>query len=897
MPDWKKEINKRLVDLKLEPVREQEIIEELSQHLELLYAELRAEGMTETEATQLLLEDLNDSEFLTDELRRIEKQIRYESIVLETGRSNMIGDLWQDLQYGARMLRKNPGFSAVAVLTLALGIGANTAMFSVLNTYLFRALPYPEPDRLVRVYRTSPHSQSWPHSPGNFFDYRDQNTVFDYLAAYTWDSINMSEQGEPAERVQCMTTTADFFNVLGVHPALGRVFTAEEEMIPANGVVVLSHNYWLRRFGGDPNVVGRTLKLNGWDAQIIGVMTAGVEYPLLWGTVDMWGPQAFTAERRRTRDSNYLQAFGRLKPGVTIEQAEQSMVALASNIGKEIAVNSNDSLRLEPLKQSTSDEIGRAVMWFTFGLAGFVLAIACANLANLQLVRTAARSREYAVRAALGAGRNRLLRQSLTESLTISIIGGVLSLLVAFWGTEFISRRLFSELPGAKVELDFRVFGFALLVSVLTGLIFGTVPAWLASRADVNQALRENSRGSTAGRSHNRLRHALIIGEVAFALVLLTGAGLFLRGLQRFTGQDPGWRVDGLVMAQVALQGPKYVNAPERRVFNQQLEERLRAIPGAETVALSMSQPIWSFNSSGPFRVEGQPEPEPGKWPEAFYEPVSTGYFETLGASLLEGRVFTPEDKGDGPTIVIINETMARRYWPNESAVGKRIGRGSGPNPSWSEIVGVVNDIEFPANLEEPYTRLQIFYPIAVHGAWGYVNISVRTSLPAESIANSLRGAVAEVDPSQAVYRIQSARNLIDQGLGNVSLLGSLLGAFAALGLALAAIGIYGVTAYSVAQRTGEIGVRMALGAGQRDVVWLILSRGARLSLTGAALGAVGAYAISRLLQWAIPTLPSRDPVTFAIITFALIAVTLFACWLPARRASKVDPIEALRYE
>jgi predicted permease len=897
VPDWKEEINKRLTDLKLEPVREQEIIEELSQHMELLYAELRAEGMTETEANQLLQDDLNDSEFLTDELRRIERQIRYETIVLETGRSNMIRDTWQDLQYGVRMLRKSPGFSAVAILTLALGIGANTAMFSVLNTYLFRALPYPEPERLVRIYRTSLHSQSWPHSAGNFFDYQDQNTVFDYAAAFTWTSINMSESGEPAERVQCMTTTANFFNVLGVHPALGRVFTQEEEMIPANGVVVLSHNYWMRRFGGDPNVVGRKLKLNGWDAEIIGVMPPGVEYPLLWNTVDMWGPQPFTAETRRDRDSNFLQAFGRLKPGVTIDQAEQSMIALAANIGKEIQQNANDSLRLEPLSQSTSDEVGRAVMWFTFGLAGFVLAIACANLANLQLVRTAARSREYAVRAALGAGRNRLLRQSLTESLTISIIGGILSLIVAFWGVEFISNRLFSQLPGAKVELDYRVFGFAFLASVITGLVFGTVPAWIAARADVNQALRENSRGSTGGRSHNRLRHALIIGEVAFALVLLTGAGLFLRGLQRFTGQDPGWNVDGLVMAQLALQGPKYVNSPERGVFAQQVEEKLRTIPGVEKVGVSMSPPIWSFYSSGSFRVEGQPEPEPGKWPETFFEPVSTEYFQTLGARLLEGRAFTPDDKAGGPRVVIINETMARRYWPNESAVGKRIGSGSGDNTRWSEIIGVVGDMDFPANLEEPYTHFQTFYPLTREVPYGGMSIFLRTSLPADSIANALRGAVADVDPSQSVYQIKNARSLVDQGLGSISLLGSLLGAFAALGLVLAAIGIYGVTAYSVAQRTGEIGVRMALGAQQKDVIWLIVSRGARLSLTGAVIGVGGAYAVSQLLQWAIPNLPSRDPVTFAAITFVLILVTIFACWIPARRASRVDPMTALRSE
>ncbi len=898
MPDWKEEISGRLAGLRLTPWREAEIVEEMAEHLDSLYEELLTDGATPEEARTAIMEELSESELLAQELRRVERQERYDPVVWGNNRrSRIMGNLWQDLRFGLRMLRKSPGFSFVAVLTLALGIGANTAMFSVLNTYLFHALPYPEADRLVRIYRTSPHSQSWPHSPGNFFDYRDQNSVFEHMTAFSWVSISMSEPGQPAERVQCLTATADYFDVLGVRPELGRVFTAEEEMIPSNGVVVLNHDYWMRRFGGDPSVIGRTLKLNGWDAKIIGVMPAGTEYPLLWGPIDMWSPQAFTAESRRDRDNNFLQAIGRLKPGVTIEQAEQSMIALAANIRKEIAVNENDSIRLEPLQMSMSDETGRHVMWFTFGLAGFVLLIACANVANLQLVRTAGRSREYAIRAALGAGRGRLLRQLLTESLTVSLIGGALSLLVALWGVDFIGSRLFSQLPGAKVAIDYRVFGFALLCSVLTGLIFGTVPAWLASRADVNQALRENSRGSTAGRSQNRLRHALIVGEIAFALVLLTGAGLFLRGLQRLTRLDPGWNVDGLVMAQVGLQGENYLKNSQRADFARQLEEKFSAIPGVERVAISQSTLPYGFNSSGSFRVEGQPEPQPGQWPEVFFEPVSPNYFETLGVRLLEGRVFTSADTADSPSVVIINETMAKQFWPDQSAVGKRIGRGSGPNPSWSEVVGVVNDVEIPASLTEPYTRYESFVPLAAQPPWGVLIISLRTSLKPELLTGSLRGAVAELDPVQAVFEIRTAQSMVDQGLGNISLLGALLGAFALLGLVLAAIGIYGVTSYSVAQRTGEIGIRMALGAQPGDVLLLVLGQGIRLSLAGALFGLGGAYAVSRFLQWAIPMLPSRDPVTFAAIAFVLIAVALVACWLPARRASKVDPLTALRYE
>jgi predicted permease len=800
----------------------------------------------------------------------------------------------QDLRYGLRMLAKNPGYAFVAVLTLALGIGANTAMFSVLNTYLFRALPYPDSEKLVRIWRTSPHSQYWPHSPANFMDQREKNNVFTHMVAFNGISPNLVADGESAERLQGLAVTADFFPALGVQAALGRGFTAEEDKPGANLVVVLSDRFWQRRFGGDPNILGRTLQLDGESVKVIGVMPPRFEHPLLWGTVDVWRPIAFAPDQRQNRGNNFLRAFARLKPGVSIAQAQESMVTLAANIGKENSSNQNESLRLEPLQRSMSDDIGRKVMWFTFGLAGFVLLIACANLANLQLVRTAARAREYGVRAALGAGRGRLIRQSLTESLVLALIGGALSLLLALWGIAFISTRLFSELPGAKVDIDFRVFGFALLISVLTGLIFGTVPAWLASRADVNRVLKESPRGST-GSSHHRLRHTLIVGEVAFALVLLVGAGLFLRGLQRFANLDPGWRVDGLLTAQLGLRGAKYTNAPQRLAFFEQLEERLRSLPGVQQVAISGSQPVWGFNSSGSFKVEGQPEPAPGQWPEVFFEPVSPQYFETHGIHLLAGRVFNSTDRVDRTAVVIINETMARRFWPNESAIGKRIGR-PGQNPNWQEVVGVVNDVGFPGNLGEPYTRYQAFRPLAqVTG--GSINIALRTSATPEALTNDLRRAVAGLDPTQPIHRIRTARSLVEQGLGSISLLGTLLGAFAALGLVLAAIGIYGVISYAVVQRTGEIGIRLALGAQARDVLWLILGKGAGLILLGALLGFGGAYVVANLLGKALPTLPTRDPLAMVGITLVLIVVAILACYLPARRATKVDPMVALRHE
>ena len=801
----------------------------------------------------------------------------------------------QDLRYSSRMLLKHKGFTVVAVLTLALGIGVNTAMFSVLNTFLFRSLPYPQSEQLIRVWRTSPHSQSWPHSAANFFDQHAQNTVFDKLAAYNFFSRNLTEQGQTAERLLSLAATGDFFPMLGVVPARGRVFKPEEFEPGADNVVVLTDRFWTRRFGSDPNVVGRRIQLDGKTVEIVGVMPPGFDHPILWGPIDIWQPLTFTPERKTSRSTNYLSSFGRLKPGVTIQQAEQSMIALAANIGKQNSSNVGESIRLEPLQRSMSDSIGRTVMWFTFGLSAFVLLIACANLANLQLVRTAARARELAVRAALGAGRWRLLRQSLTESILVAIIGGLVSLVIALGAVRFISARLFTDLPGASVPLDYKVFGFALLCSLLTGVLFGTVPAWLASRTDLNLALRENARGSTSGRSQHRLRHGLIIGEVAFAMVLLAAAGLFLRGLQRFINSDPGWNVDGLLTAQMSLRGEKYTEDKQRVAFLTELENRLRTMPGVEHVAIGGSNPVFGFNSSGSFLVEGRPEPPPDKYPEIFYEAVNGDYFTTLGARLREGRTSNSGDTADHPKVVIINEATARNFWPGENPIGKRISN-TGPEKVFYQIIGIVNDVAFPGDLGEPYTRFQAYLPVT-QVAPPYFTIIVRSSGNPDALGNGLRSTVAGLDPDSPVYRIRTARVAVDQGLGSISLLGSLLGTFATVGLILAAIGIYGVVSYTVVQRTGELGIRMALGAQRRDVLWLVLGKGALLILIGALFGFAGAYGVSRLLVSLIPSLPTRDPLVVAITGVALAVVALVACYIPARRATRVDPLVALRTE
>ena len=863
---------------------ERDFNEELAFHLDMETQANVGRGMSPPDARRQARQDAGGLEQAKEHHR-------------DARRGRWARDFSQDVRHAWRSLRRAPSFTMVAVGTLALGIGANVAMFSVLNTYMLRPLPYPESNRLMRVFRTSIHSQSWPHSFPNYLDHRARNTVFEHLALYTGLRQSLTTDGQPAEGLQGLQVTSDFFPALGVPPAMGRWFTKAEDELSASNVVILSDGFWRRRFGGDHAILGKTLRIEGQSVTVVGVMPPGFEHQLLWGPIDLWRPFTIPVQARQNRNSNSYSEVGRLKMGVAREQAEQSMMQLAANLSKETKLNQDESLRLEPLQRSQVDDVSRSAMWLAFGLSGFVLLIACANLANLQLVRTAAHLREHTIRAALGAGRFRLLRQSLTESGLVALVGGVASFLVARVVLELVNRRLFIDLPLARVALDVRVFAFTLLCAVLTGLLFGAVPALLASRADVNHALSDRPRGSTSS-SHSRFQHALIVSEVAFALVLLTGSGLFLRGLQRFGQRDPGWRVDGLVTAQLGLRGPNYAKPEQRLAFFTALDERLRALPGVVDVAFSSSQPIGGFNSSGPLVAEGQPEPQQGHYREVFIENVSPRYFQTLGIRLITGRLFTADDTVDKPRVMIVSERTAAQYWPNESAIGKRLkfpGPVSNTN-QWLQVVGVVSDVGFPGNLAEPYTRLESFTPIAQGFILG-VNITMRTTLSPESMTQPLRRVAAELIPISPVNRIRTARALVDQNLGSTELFASLLGGFALLGVGLAAIGIYGVTSYSVTRRTGELGIRMALGAQAGDVLRLVLQRGSAFILLGVALGAAGACGVAQVLMSMIPTLPAREPMTPIALGLALTAVALIACYLPARRASKLEPAVALRHD
>lgn len=859
---------------------EQEMNDELQFHLDNQIQYHIAKGLTPIEARREAILAMGGIERRKEEIR-------------ETRRVNFIEHVFQDLRHGLRTLRKSPGFATVAVLTMALGIGANAAIFTLLDPILFRPLPYRDPGKLVRVYRTSPQSNSWPHSTPNFLDYRSRNRSFEHLAAFNWESFNLSEPGEQAERPQGLKVTAEFFPILGTLPALGRVFTAEEDVAVAEPVAVLSSRFWVGRFHGDRGIIGRTVRLNGRDTRIIGVMPDSFENPIFFGRVDLWVPMAFSDGARRDRSTNYLNVVGRLNPGVSIAQAQSDTAALAARLREEHGQpNWREGIRLENFKTSITPGTASEASLFTFGMTAFVLLIACVNLANLQLARITASARNFAVRAALGGGRRRLIQQSMTESLLISMIGGAIALPASVAGAQFIGRRALSEVPGAHMTFDYRFFAFAFLCSLLAGILFGAVPAWLSSRTDLNQLLKDNPRSATASASHGRLRHALIVAEVAFALVLLASTGAFVRGLTRVIHLDPGWRVDGVLIGRIGLDGPNYAKLPQQTQFLARLRERLASVPGVQEAALSFSAPTWIYNSNSDIVPDTDEKPTL----LANNETVSPRYFEALGIPLKEGRSFTVEDKFGQPQVAVINETMARRLWPNQSSIGKRFAFRGDPQMRWLQIVGVAADVSFPSAMIQPDSALTIYRPLAQAPSRG-VRLELRTAGSPEALIPSVRRAAAELDKDLPVFELRSARSLIEENVANLDLAGTLLAAFSVLGLALAAVGIFGVISYSVTQRTNEIGLRVALGAERRQVLWLVLKQGLGITLVGTVLGFGGAAASIRLLSAALPALPRGETATFLAMAALLLVVALFACYLPAHRASRIDPISALRHE
>ena len=805
-----------------------------------------------------------------------------------------MGTLWQDLRFGVRMLAKTPGFTAVAVATLALGIGINTSMFSVIEATILGGLPYPDAGRLVRVFRTSPQSQRWPHSVPNYLDYHAKNGVFESMAAFTWSTFNLAEPGQAPDRVNGIVATPEFFPTLGMTPALGRVFTLEEGRPGNDDVVVLSHGFWTRRFAADPGVVGRAFRFDGRLTTIVGVMPPGADYPFLWGRVDAWRPLAFTDDQRQERDSNWLKTVGRLKPGVSVREAQAEMGVLSDQLEEANGDRDNpDGLRVVRLLEGSMDEAGRMVSWMCLGLAGFVLLIACANIANLQIVRVAHRSREYAVRSALGAGRLRILRQSLTESLLLGAIGGAVGLVIGWWCNGLLGRSIvIGDRSGVDIPLNWTILGYATAIAVVAGAVSGFLPSWMATRADLNHALKQNARG-TADRSQHRLRNTLIVCELALALVLLAGSALFVGGLRGFMQRDPGWRTDGLLAGYVSLPEEGYPDDERRRAFQNRLLETLGAQPDVQGVALATALPIWSYGTSTNLVAEGQAPPAPDQLPLLYEARVSPGFFETLGIPLVTGSTFSGATRADGPRAAVINESAARRFWPGESPIGKRLGF-SGDKPMWREVIGVVRDVHFPAQLSPVDTALQIYVPLEQQPS-DWLAVAVRTSGSPERLAGSLRQAVGALDPDLPIFDVATPAEHVRQELSSFGLAGHVLTTFGVLGMLLAALGIYGVIANVVVQRTSEFGIRLAIGAQARDILLLVLAGGLRLTLWGTLIGVAGSLALGRLMAAAVPSLRSGSVAAVVSVAVVLMAVALVACWLPARRATQVDPVVALR--
>jgi predicted permease len=897
MPDWKPEVMSKLSGLRLDPVRESEIVEELTQHLEDRYEEALRGGATAEEARHAALHELAESDLLAQALRQFERGARQESAMSEgRRRMNVFGDLRQDLRYGARMLMKNRGFTIVAVVALALGIGANSAIFSVVNTVLLRPLPYKDPARLVMVFEDDSR-HGYPRdtpAPANYIDWRDQNKVFEGMAAMTELSMNLTGEGEP-ERLDGQRVSASFFPMMGVEPQLGRWFSPEEDQPGANHSVILSHALWQRRFGANASVVGKTITLNGYSFEVVGVMPASFQFPTRED--QFWIPIAFSQREAVRRGSHFLQVVARLKPGVTTQQAQVEMSAIAARLAQQYPADNTDlGAAVVPLHEQLVGKIKPALL-ILLGAVGFVLLVACANVANLLLARAAVRQREIATRVALGASRLRLIRQFLTESVLLSAIGGAVGLLLAVWGVRLLKAFIPANISQAtEITVDVKVLFFTLLVSLLTGLIFGLAPATQATKFNLNETLKDGGRDAAAGSRGSRIRGALVVAEVALSLVLLIGAGLLINSFLRLRHVDPGFHVDHLLTMNVVLPQQKYPDQAHRAAFYTELIRRVEALPGVTSAAVSSQIPLTSQGDSVGVVFEGRPDPAPGQENIVATRIVSPRYFQTMGIQLLRGRQFGEQDRADAPAAAIISDTMARRYFPNDDPVGKRLSPGKPESPDdWITIVGVVNDVRQFELDAEPKPQMYLTYEQA--GFFAPRHLVVGTSIEPRSLAATVRGAVWEIDRDQPVSDISTMEDVLSESIARQRFSMILLAVFAAVGLILAAVGLYGVMSYSVAQRKHEIGIRMALGAQGSDVLKLVVVQGLKLVGIGVAVGLVAALILTRVMSSLLYGVSSTDPTTFVIISLVLVGAGVLASYIPARRATKVDPIIALRYE
>jgi putative ABC transport system permease protein len=802
--------------------------------------------------------------------------------------------LWQDLRYGLRVLLKNPGFAAVAVFVTALGIGANTAIFSVVNAVLLRPLPYPHPEQLVRVLTLDKKRGGLDpdQSYQNFTDMRAQNHSFEALAAYSDSGGTLTGAGAP-ERVLGLDASADLFKVLGVGVRLGRTFTPEDER-PDPTAIVISHDMWRRRFGADQQIIGRQITLGGKPKTVVGVLPAGFQFPFAGEQPEYFGAYNPQGGMEKQRGAYYLRVVGRLREGVSIARAEAEMRTIAARLEQQYP-DANDGQGVS-LVSAQEDLVGnmRRTLLVLLGAVGFVLLVACANVANLQLARASGRAREVAIRTALGAARWRVMRQLLTESLVLSTAGGALGLLLAMWGVSLISSFVPADIPRVKdAGLDPSVLSFTLAASVLTGIIFGLAPALRSSKVDLNEALKEGGRGTTEGRGRDRVRSLLIVSEVALSLVLLVGAGLLIKSFIRLRNTSPGFDPRGVLTAEVTLPAARYPKDEEQARFYREAVERASHLPGVEAVGAILPLPYSQNGINTSFSVEGQPELSPGDQPLAGGRIITPDYLRAMGVPLLKGRAFDDHDTSDAPKVILVNETLARKYLPGEDPIGKRLDLGlSGIH---GEIVGVVGDVRDRHLDKEADPEYYVPYQQVPVSTMSFV-VRGRAGDPA-GLAASLRSVVQGMDKDLALYEVRPMESRVADSVARQRFSMTLLAAFGGLAVALAAVGIFSVMSFLVAQRTHEIGVRVALGAQPRDILSMVARQGMALALVGVGVGLAAALALTRLMSGLLYEVSATDPSVFGGISLLLAGVALLACLVPARRAAKVDPMVALRYE
>ncbi len=905
--DWQNHVRRHLPPLRLGAEREIEIVAELAEHLEAAYEDALADGASEEQASARALALVSDWQLLECELSRAEHS------TFAAWRNPSDGDLlapshepkkggftmdslFKDLRYSLRVLLKNPGVSLIAVIALALGIGANTAIFSVVNSLVLRPLPFHEVERIAAVYEEVRSDGNDRHelTVANYLDLRAQNQTFEHLALYRWWSVNLTGTGEP-ERLQGYLVTANLPDALGMKPALGRGFLPDEDQAGKPKSVILTHGLWQRRFGGDTNIIGQTIGLNGVAHTVVGVMPPEFNYPR---GVELIAPFEFTPQFSAGRGSHAYLALGRLKPGVAVEQAQNDLSDIARRLEQQYPnENTGRGVKIYPLLADTV-RLYKAAAFVLMAAVGFVLLIACANVANLLLARASVRFKEVAIRMAMGANRRRIIQQLLTESVILALIGGVLGVLLAIWGVSALKATLpaevFQFVPGINhLAVNRQALLFTLALSVLTGLLFGITPAMQASKPDLNETLKEGGKTSAGGKRH-RLLGALVVSEVALSLMLLIGAGLMMKGFLNLLKTNPGFQGDNVLTMNLLLPRAKYPEAPQRTDFYQELLRKVSSLPGVESAAVVNYLPLGMSNSSNSFLIEGRPAPPPGQEWNGRYRVCSPQYFETLGITLLKGRAFNQQDNADAPRVAIINETLAKRFWPAEDAIGKRIRFDGEPeqNP-WMQIVGVIADVRH--DLNSPM-RPEYYLPHA-QDPWNSMVLVARTSAEPTALTPAIRHEVLAIDRDQPVFDIRTMQQVRERATIMHRFSASLFGLFAAIALLLAAVGIYGVMSYQVSQRTHEIGVRLALGASRGNVLTMVIRRGMLLAVFGMGIGLIGAAGIAKALKALMAELVVADVFTFVAVSLLLLAVAFAACFVPALRATKVDPMAALRCE